>query len=164
MPRREINTHKVNGANEAISITVLDEPGSGGASHKYLLQIRRPGPEGKPDGALNSELLLQFQNGPIGERGPNGITQEALLAVVIDRLECFQRGPFKCKENEDALGMIKGGATCLHKRTTRRLAAGVEGTHRPDPHIEVETPLPAAAGPVLVPGSAPQTEASGPGT
>jgi hypothetical protein len=144
--KREINTHKVNGANEAISIEAMDERGAGNANHKYRLQVRSHGPERKPDGPLHSELLIQFQNGPINEGGPNGVTNEALLAVVVDRLEGFQAGPFKCKENEDALAMIKGGLTCLLKRTQRRLAAGTEGTHKPDAPEQVDTAAaPAAA-------------------
>jgi len=139
MLKREINTHKVNGCNEAITITAMDEPGPGGANHKYLVQVRRNGPEGKPDGPLHSEFRLDFQNGPLGDAGANGITNEALLAVVVDRLEAFQRGPFKCKENEDALGMIKGGLTCLHKRTQRRVQAGTEGTLKPDAPAQVDT-------------------------
>lgn len=116
-PLRTIDTHKVNVVNEAIELDVLDGPGSGGASHLYRVKV------------ANKTTIIAFQNGPIAEAGVNGLTQEVLLAIVVDRLESFQRGPFKCKDNEDALQMIKGGMTCLKKRTLRRLEQGVEGTH-----------------------------------
>jgi hypothetical protein len=35
---RELNGHKVNGLNEALRISVLDEPGSGGACHHYKIE------------------------------------------------------------------------------------------------------------------------------
>jgi hypothetical protein len=40
---REITTHKVNPANERLRIEVGDEPGSGGANHKYLITGARCG-------------------------------------------------------------------------------------------------------------------------
>lgn len=121
---RAITTHKVNPANDVIDLEVMDGVGSGGAHHCYRIS-GIPGQE---------PIYINFQNGPINLAGVNGITQEILLAIVIDRLECFQAGPFACKDNEDALGMIKGGLTCLQKRTRLRMAQNVEGTHVP--HVE----------------------------
>lgn len=114
---RELTAHKANGLNEAIRIFVTDEPGPGGAHHAYELIGAGP------------TVRIEFQKGPIKEAGYNGLSNEALLAIVADRLECFQRGPFKCKDNEDALSMVKGGLTCLLKRTKARVAQGVEGTN-----------------------------------
>ena len=45
---REINTHKVNGCNEALMVAAIDDPGHGGANHKYL--ISAPANPGKNDG------------------------------------------------------------------------------------------------------------------
>lgn len=115
---RELTSHKVNECNENIRIEVLDEPGQGNACHKYLLAV----PGGEP-------CLIAFQNGPIGEVGTNGITQEALLAVIEDRLEGFQSGPYACEENAQALLKVKEAQQWLHHRTMRRLQRGVEGTH-----------------------------------
>lgn len=131
---REISTHKVNPANDTITLVVLDGPGAGGASHEYLAAYTDK--TGFPH-----QTRISFQNGPIAINGVNGLTQEVLLAIVVDRLESFQRGPFACKDNEDALQMIKGGLTCLLKRTRARMAQGVEGTH--EKHVEpVPAPLP----------------------
>lgn len=129
--KREIISHKVNPCNDLITLSVLDEPGAGGACHRYLATFVSKG--------IAHAYGIDFQNGPIAEHGVNGLTQEVLLAIVIDRLEAFQRGPFACKDNEDALGMIKGGLTCLLKRTQRRMEQGVEGTHQH--HVE-PAPLP----------------------
>ena len=130
---REITSHKVN-ANEALKIEALDEPGSGGANHLYHLtgfnSASNPSDpwtarHGEP--AKHSTIL--FQNGPILEVGVNGVTHEALLAVVIDRLQCFQKGPFACRENALALTKLEEAAHWLNHRTQARVARGVEGTH-----------------------------------
>lgn len=112
---REIKDHQTNGTNERIQILALDEPGSGGAHHVYEIH------------GAGATVRLEFQHGPLGETGPNGITQEALLAVVIDRLRAFQAGPFACAENEKALKQAKAALTALHSRTKARVSRGVEG-------------------------------------
>ena len=71
---------------------------------------------------------IHFQEGPINEHGVNGVTQEALLAVVIDRLRSFQFGEYSCRENAVALTKLEEGLMWLQKRTRDRLARGVEGT------------------------------------
>lgn len=122
---REISTHRVNRVNECIVIEVLDEPGAGGACHEYRIS----GLKGPLDHHPIPTIELRFQNGPIAEVGANGITQEALLAVVIDRLQSFQQGKYACEENATALAKIQEALDVLHQRTKARLARGVEGTH-----------------------------------
>lgn len=70
-----------------------------------------------------------FQNGPIKEFGVNGVTQESLLAIIIDRLKSFQSGPFACEANAFALSHCKSALHELQKRTRARIARGIEGTH-----------------------------------
>jgi hypothetical protein len=72
---------------------------------------------------------IHFQEGPIAEVGTNGLTHESLLAIVIDRLQAFQKGPFACRENALALTKIEEAMHWLHHRTAARVARGVEGTH-----------------------------------
>lgn len=125
---RSITDHKLHGLNDAIEILVLDEPGQGGANHEYLIQpMTLPGDH--PEGAINP-VTIRFQNGPILEAGVNGVSGEALLAVVIDRLRCFQAGPFASNENMHALTHLTQALDWLQKRTRDRLARGVEGTNQ----------------------------------
>lgn len=125
---RTIETHKLNGLNGALEITVLDEPGQGGACHEYAIDQTADGTG--PEGGLNPiRTEIHFQNGPIKEAGVNGISGEALLAIVIDRLQCFQAGPFASNENMHALVCLTEGLEWLQKRTKDRLARGVEGTN-----------------------------------
>lgn len=126
---REITEHRVNPANDQLMINVCDEPGAGGASHHYMVTL--PGWTRASDGSDAHGIWdIQFQNGPIVEAGVNGITQEVLLAIVIDRLRSFQAGPFACRENALALTKIEEAQHWLLHRTRARMARGVEGTHK----------------------------------
>jgi len=125
---REITDHKVNGLNEAIAIRAVDEPGSGGANHKYEIAI--PLQQVPFDDLTESVTSIAFQKGAIKEMGINGISQEALLAVVIDRLRSFQAGAYACRDNAIALTKLEEALMWLHKRTHDRLRRGVEGTHQ----------------------------------
>lgn len=117
---RYLNDHKVNPANDKLELAVSGEPGSGGAYHDYVVML--------PDG---EEFSIRFQNGPIAENGVNGLTQEVLLSILIDRLRCFQSGPFSCRENAMALTKLEEAQMWLHRRTRERMARGVEGRHAP---------------------------------
>jgi len=116
---RELTGHKVNPANDVLEVTARDAPGPGGASHDYQIKL--------PDG---SGVRLAFQNGPIAEAGVNGITHEALLAILIDRMEGFQAGPYANDYNAAALAHLQSAQGCLLERTRERMSRGVEGTHQ----------------------------------
>ena len=129
---RELKSHKVNGCNEAIYVGVMDEPGSGGANHAYEIALLKDVPP--KTGCTRSQeskksIAIEFQNGPIKEAGVNGITHEALLAIIEDRLVGFQSGPYACADNAEALDHIRDAMECLQRRTKARVARGVEGTH-----------------------------------
>lgn len=127
---RELHEHKVNPANDTLKIEVVDEPGSGGAHHHYRITgFDTVGNLAWPHVANLSQTTVLFQNGPIGEVGVNGVTHEALLAIVADRLRSFQAGPFASKANACALTHIEEAMHWLHQRTLDRMRRGVEGTH-----------------------------------
>jgi hypothetical protein len=133
---RKLTDHIVEGdsANHQLTIRVADEAGAGWACHLYEISgwdsssnasdpfVSRYGNSGK-----YSTIL--FQNGPIKEVGVNGVTGEALLAIVIDRLRSFQAGPYACEDNAVALAHCEKALYALQGRTRKRIARGVEGTH-----------------------------------
>lgn len=123
---RTLTDHIVNPANDKLEVYALDEPGSGGAHHLYGIQI--PGGPLAALGLERASFVISYQDGPIAERGINGITEASLLAILIDRLRCFQAGPLSCRENAIALTKLEEALMWLHKRTRDRLARGVEGT------------------------------------
>lgn len=135
---RCIFAHCANLCNESIKIEVLDGPGDGGANHRY--DITGFDTENNPSASAGSfgkcsfsRAVILFQNGPIKEKGVNGVTNEVLLAIVADRLEGFQRGRFACDENAAALTAVQSALAILASRTSRRVSAGVEGTHGTTP-------------------------------
>lgn len=131
MAIRELTSHKVNEANKQLKIEVLDEPGSGGASHLYKISGFNAATDASDLWGYPADgMAILFQNGPIAETGVNGVTHEALLAVLIDRLSGFQDGPYACEENRQALFCIQSAKEWLHRRTKNRLERGVEGTHQ----------------------------------
>lgn len=88
---REVEHHRSGSSgnlNANIAILPIEESvGAGGAPSSYFVLW------------FSGSTLIQFQAGSPSVAGLNGLTNEALLAVLIDRLECFQKGPFPCKEN-----------------------------------------------------------------
>ena len=104
---RELTDHKVNPTNDVLTVAAIGEPGSGGAHHAYLISgfdnTKNPS---DPDDQDPDTTLILFQNGPINEVGVNGVTHEALLAIVADRLRAFQAGPFATRYNALALTHI----------------------------------------------------------
>ena len=113
------------GTSNYSEILVADEPGQGGACHEYYI-CRADGRDDTPAGEFGH---VQFQNGPIKESGVNGCHQEDLLAIVIDRLQSFQSGDFKCRENALAITKIEEAMHWLNHRTAGRVKRGVEGTN-----------------------------------
>lgn len=118
---RKITDHIVDGMSVTVPVHVTDEPGPAGAHHNYTIKAERD------DGDEMSLARIQFQNGPVDENGVNGITNESLLAIVIDRLQGFQSGPYACQENEEALAATEAALEKLMDRTRDRLNRGVEG-------------------------------------
>ena len=113
------------GSTRFTAVWVMDELGPGGAHHRYEIT-----PSGTADAAPEAmvPISVQFQHGPIGEAGVNGCHQEDLLAIVMHRLQCFQAGPYACRENALALRNIEEAMFWLNTRTAEREQRGVEGT------------------------------------
>lgn len=93
-------------------------------THFYVIEI--------PDGKGNTWTQhVMFQDGPL--KDPNhkpGIHHEDLIAIVIDRLEQFQEGPYACRENQHALQHLRLAMEFLGFRTKERQKRGVEGTNK----------------------------------
>ncbi len=107
-------------------VQVLDEKGQGNANHEYAIVEVAPPESTEPLRFLGT---VSFQNGPIKEFGVNGVTNEDLLAIVVDRLRGFQSGEFACNANQHALAHTENAFTALFGRTKEREARGVEGTN-----------------------------------
>lgn len=98
---REVTKHRINKCNRQISI-------HSGELDTYIVRI---GP--------NIRATIAFQRGPEKSVGVNGLTNEVLLAIVIDRLERFQAGPAPCEENAEALALLEQALGKMAARVQR---------------------------------------------
>lgn len=105
-----------------VKIHAVDEPGQGGACHQYRVTYADYA------GTTGGSRDVDFQNGPLKEAGANGMPDEALYAILIDRLQGFQKGQYSCRENAIALTHLETALMWAQKRTHEREARGVEGT------------------------------------
>jgi len=71
---------------------------------------------------------VHFQDGPIKEVGVNGCHHEDLLAIIIHRLQSYQAGKFKCRENAMVITKLEEAMHWLKHRTEARQNRSVEGT------------------------------------
>lgn len=115
-----INHHQKvpNIVNGQISINPVGGEGPGGAHTQYTL-VWGEHPE--------ERVHIPFQNGNPHEEGVNGLTNEALLAIVRHRLSGYMGGPFPDPYTNQALGAVDKALYVLGKRTEERTNRGVEG-------------------------------------
>ena len=103
-----------------------DEPGAGGACHKYIVRQDKFCPH---EVVMVAEI--QFQHGPRGEEnGTNGVLDNDLLEIVRDRLKAFQQGDYATRENEQALLHIEEALMWMNKRVEDRAERNVLGTYK----------------------------------
>lgn len=101
-------------------IMSTDEKGAGGAYHRYTIESSNP--------HLGEQYAeVNFQKGAIYENKLNGCQNEDLIAICIDRLQCFQAGDFGCRENAIAITKLQEAMMWLEFRTKQRVERGVEG-------------------------------------
>jgi len=75
-------------------------------------------------GSVSSSI--SFQRGAVAANGVNGVTNEALLAVLIHRTK-FLDSKFACDENKRAIQHMEEALVNLEVRSARRIVRGVEG-------------------------------------
>lgn len=79
-------------------------------------------------------LDISWQDGPLGRgedrKGPNGAFVETVLSACKQRLEFYNEGKFRCRENSLAITKIEEALHWLEHRTRERENREVEGTHK----------------------------------
>lgn len=93
---------------ECIDVFATDEKNvHDGAHHAYRIEVRAFENPKNAEPVLTVDL--PFQDGGLEEVGANGITEQALLAIVLDRLRGFNTGPFSSRENSIAIASRRKG-------------------------------------------------------
>lgn len=111
--------HDGHGLNEKLLI-FTDQPDQSGAAHNYEIIYEGAG----------IVAGIQFQQGPRNVEGSTpGVTEAALLAVLIDRLRGFQAGPYGCRENAIQLTKLEEVLHWTRARADARAKRGVLGTN-----------------------------------
>lgn len=98
---------------ESLTYLVAHEKNDGNPTH-HDFEVRK---------TLDNSILssIHFQQGALDDKGPNGILNEDLLLMIIDRVESFQNSKLKCRENENALQHLYEALFWLNQRNTKRL-------------------------------------------
>ena len=120
---REITDHHdAHGLAESITVSADDlDPNGGMASHTYTLSIDTP--TGRQH--IGS---VQYQRGPRNVAGSiPGILDSVLLAIVVDRMRCFNAGPFSTRENALVMTHCQEAMHWLKHRADERAVRGVLG-------------------------------------
>lgn len=102
--------------------TVLydDTVGAGNGRHYY--EIERDG---------KTLAAIQFQHGARNEQDSTaGVLESDLLEIVRHRLQCFQDGEYRTRENACALTHIEEALMWLNKRKEDRKERNVLGTYQ----------------------------------
>ena len=98
------------------------------APHHFKIYSSAPHSREADGPLLLSEINMQ--EGPVNEIGINGCHNEDLIAIILARLESFQKSEFKCRENACAITKLEEALMWLRKRTSGRENRNVEGTHK----------------------------------
>jgi hypothetical protein len=91
--------------------------------------------DGNPAGGAvqATGMDIVWQDGPLGRgaerKEPNGAFVETVIMAAKQRIEFYQDGQFKCRENALAITKLEEALHWLNSRTVSRERRAVEGTH-----------------------------------
>ena len=106
-------------------------------THQLFVDPEKEGdePTSLPEGHFYDVVVgenitpIHFQNGPVKANGVNGITSEALLAILVHRTKVLDSN-FPCDENKRAITYMENALALFEQRTRDRLNRGVEGQNK----------------------------------
>lgn len=123
---RVIDDHKISRLNRDCVFIQTDDPvNSDGANHKYRISVF---PLNRSANAEPVQVThIHFQDGGLQDVGVNGLTDQALLAIVLDRMRGFNDGPYRCRENSIIITKLEEAMLWMGKRASERANRNVEG-------------------------------------
>lgn len=118
---RELNT--IQKREKLNKVYAVDEPGNGGANHKYIIFADK-------GCQIPKEIEISFQDGSRKALDSvSGVLDTDLLEIVRDRLKGFQQGQFATRENAIALTHVEEALLWMNKRVEDRIERNVLGTN-----------------------------------
>jgi hypothetical protein len=100
---RQLMSHKLDHLNRLVKVEAYDDPFSV-VCHKYVVSLPN-----------NINVTLPFHVGTtVSPFRPNGLTNETLLAIVIDRVKSAQHNNQVCIDNQQALVHLEAALAWLH--------------------------------------------------
>ncbi len=81
---------------------------------------------------VQPHLQINFQKGPVQEKGVNGCQNEDVIEILLHRMSGLQK-LYPCRENALVITKLEEALLWLKRRTELREAQGVEG--RNIPHV-----------------------------
>lgn len=121
---RRLTSTPVLGVPVPIQVVAVDSPGNGDPNLRYEFagfNTVYNGAAGTSGGypAQFTQTQLFFHDDYRGGQMANGVTENAVLAALIDHLQGKQTGPRACQENTMALEYLKAAVMLLAKRDYR---------------------------------------------
>ena len=114
--------HDGHGVNESIIISRFDE-GPGSAPHAYSCSIATV-----HNNLRYMAAQIQFQKVPVNDPDSTpGVTEIAILAIVLDRLISLQGSESGCRDNFIAITHIEHAISALKDMEDKRAAREVDG-------------------------------------
>lgn len=109
-----------------LNAVVYDDTAGAGNGRHYYEVVRRSQEKDCPDLLL---ATIHFQEGARNEPDSKaGVLETDLLEIVRHRLQCFQEGEYRTRENACALTHIEEALMWMNKRIADRKERGVLGT------------------------------------
>ncbi len=106
------------------NVYTIDEPGNGGANHAYEIKSISENEE-------NLLTVIQFQDGARKEENSiAGVIDSDLVEIVKHRLESFQKGPFRSRENTIVLTHLENALMWMNRRVEDRIERNVLGQNK----------------------------------
>lgn len=116
----ELLGHEHPQAPTGVRVYRVDERNEHGVAHDYSIEYMTP--EGL------RALTIHFQDGPFAD-GANGITDLALLSVLIDRFEGYLTGDIPHVTTNLVYDQLLSARFRMLGRITDRVERGVQGTY-----------------------------------